>query len=47
MDHLTTFRGVFSAEEFVERLARVRRLMKAHPSGIDALLITSPENITT
>lgn len=45
MDQLTTFRGVFPAEEFAERLARVRRLMKAHPGGIDALLVTSPENI--
>lgn len=45
MDHLKTFRGVFSAEEFADRLVRVRRLMKSHPRGIDALLITSPENI--
>lgn len=45
MGHLTTFRGVFPAEEFAGRLARVRSLMKAHPNGIDALLVTSPENI--
>lgn len=45
MDHPTTFRGAFSTEEFADRLTRVRRLMRAHPRGIDALLITSPENI--
>ncbi|MEX1037833.1 MAG: Xaa-Pro peptidase family protein [Acidimicrobiia bacterium] len=44
MDH-TAFRGIFTAEEYADRLRRVRRLMEAHPDRPDALLITSPENI--
>jgi Xaa-Pro dipeptidase len=37
--------GAFSAEEHAERVARVRGLMKADRHDLDALLITSPENI--
>lgn len=40
---LTTFRGIFSEAEYAGRINRVRQLMSR--DEIDALLITSPENI--
>lgn len=41
----TTSTGVFSAEEYRARLAKVRSLMAADRHDLDALLVTSPENI--
>lgn len=45
MDHLTEARGAFSAEEYAQRMARIRAVMTSDEYDVDALLITSPENI--
>lgn len=45
MDRLTTTHGAFSAQELADRVDRVRSLMSADGSDLDALLVTSPENI--
>ncbi len=42
---LTAATGAFSAEEHASRVARVRGLMAADRHDLDALLVTSPENI--
>lgn len=43
-EELTTSTGAFSAAEYSARVARVRELMAAE-DDLDALLVTSPENI--
>lgn len=45
MDHLTEARGAFTAEEYAARMAKVRELMASDQYQVDALLVTSPENI--
>lgn len=45
LEHVTETRGVFSAEEHAARVARVRQLMAEDQHDLDALLVTSPENI--
>lgn len=37
--------GVFSAEEYAERIGKVRDLMGPDQHDLDALIVTSPENI--
>jgi Xaa-Pro dipeptidase len=45
MDQVTTGRGAFPAQEYADRLAAVRSLMAQDRHDLDALLVTSPENI--
>lgn len=42
---LTASIGAFSAEEYASRVSRVRALMASGNHDLDALLVTSPENI--
>ena len=42
---MTETRGAFSAQEYAERAMKVRALMGEDANDLDALLITSPENI--
>ena len=44
-DQLQASTGAFSAEEHASRVARVRALMATDQHDLDALLITSPENV--
>ncbi|HEX6222255.1 MAG TPA: aminopeptidase P family N-terminal domain-containing protein, partial [Acidimicrobiia bacterium] len=44
-DRVTARRGAFSAEEYHRRVSRVRTLMAADEHELDALVVTSPENI--
>lgn len=37
--------GLFGAEEYAERVGRVRALMSSDEHDLDALIVTSPENI--
>jgi Xaa-Pro dipeptidase len=39
------YRGAFSASEYADRVARVRGLMAEDRNDLDALVVTSPENI--
>jgi len=41
----TPFHGVFPASDYADRVARVRALMASDRYDLDALIITSPENI--
>lgn len=43
--HPKPSRGVFPESDYVDRLARVRALMAADGYDLDALIVTSPENI--
>lgn len=45
MDQVAPTTGAFSAAEYEARIGRVRSLMSADEHDLDALLITSPENI--
>ena len=45
MAGITHSRGFFSEEEYDARVVKVRQAMRSHSPEIDALLITSPENI--
>lgn len=45
MEQVTETRGAFSADEHASRVSRVRELMAEDQHDLDALLVTSPENI--
>lgn len=45
MDGLTPTKGAFSAAEYAKRVEAVRNLMASDDRELDALLVTSPENI--
>lgn len=44
-ERVTTRRGAFSSEEYHRRVRKVRDLMEAGENDLDALIVTSPENI--
>lgn len=45
MSQVTSATGAFSADEYAERISRVRELMAPGEHDLDALVVTSPENI--
>lgn len=45
MDQVKETSGAFTAEEYAGRITRVREMMEVDGRDLDALLITSPENI--